>query len=103
MYYTIEFGAAVMCAGKAIHALCQGHQPHKNKPQKLASQCPNCTDSHPPGFDNCPVWNAICKGCSKKVTGMQSATVLVLVANNTPSLMELRKPRLSTLWKGEES
>ena len=55
-----------MCAGKAIHALCQGHQPHKNKPQKFASQYPNCTCSHPPGHDNCPAWNAICKGCSKK-------------------------------------
>ena len=55
-----------MCAGKAIHALCQGHQPQKNKPQKSASQCPNCTCAHPPGHDNCPVWNTIYKGCSKK-------------------------------------
>ena len=81
-YYAIESGAAAMCAGKAIHALCQGCQPQKNKPQKSTSQCPNCTHSHPPGHDNCPVWNAICKGCSKKVTGMQSAAALVLLANN---------------------
>ena len=66
MYYAIESGAAAMCADKAIHALCQGHQPQKKKPQKSASQCPNCICSHPPGHDNCPVWNAICKGCSKK-------------------------------------
>ena len=45
-----------------------------------------------PGHDNCPVQNAICKGCSKKVTGMQSATVLVLLANNPLSPMELRRP-----------
>ena len=74
MYYAIESGVAVMCAGKAIHALCQGHQPQKNKPQKSASQCPNCTHSHPPGQDNCPAWNAICKGCSKK--GHQHAKCL---------------------------
>ena len=65
-YYTVESRTAVMCAGKAIDALCQGHQPHKNKPQKFTSQHPNCTCSHPPGHDNCPVWNVIFKGCSKK-------------------------------------
>ena len=41
-------------------------QPQKNKPQQPASQCPNCTHLHPSGHDNCPAWNAICKGCSKK-------------------------------------
>ena len=34
MYYAIESGVATMCASKAIHALCQGHQPQKTKPQK---------------------------------------------------------------------
>ena len=66
MYYTIESGAAVMCASKAIHALCQGCQPQKSKPQKPTSQCPNCTHSHSPGHDNCSAWNGIYKGCSKK-------------------------------------
>ena len=66
MYYATESGAAAMCAGKAIHALHQSQQPHKNKPQKSTSQCPNCTCSHLPGSDNCPAWSAICKGCSKK-------------------------------------
>ena len=70
MYYAIESGAAVMCANKAIHALHQGHQPQKNKPQRCTLQCPNCTHSHSPSHDNCPAWNAICKGCSEKVTGM---------------------------------
>ena len=65
-YYVIESGVAVMCAGKAIHDLSQGHQPKKNKTQKSVSQWLSCTHSHPPGCDNCPAWNAICKGCSKK-------------------------------------
>ena len=65
-YYAVESGAAVMFTGKAIDALCQDHQPQKNRLQKSASQCPNCTHSHPPGCDNCPAWKAICKGCSKK-------------------------------------
>ena len=69
----IMSGAAAICAGKAIHALHQGLQVQKNKPQKSASQCPksasqcpNCTHSHPPCHDNCSAQNAICKGCSKK-------------------------------------
>ena len=66
MYYTVESGAAAMCAGKAIHALHQGHQPHKNKPQKSTSWCPICTHSHLSGHDNCPAQSVICKGCSKK-------------------------------------
>ena len=36
-YYAIESRAAAMCAGKAIHALLQGHQLQKNKPQKSVS------------------------------------------------------------------
>ena len=66
MYYAIESGVAAMCTGKAIHTLCQGHQPQKNKPQKFTPQCPNCTLSHSPGHYHCPAWNAICKGCSRK-------------------------------------
>ena len=54
MYYTFESRAAAMCTDKAIHALCQHHQTQKNKPQKSASQCSNCTCSHTPGHDNCP-------------------------------------------------
>ena len=55
-----------MCASKAIHALCQGHQPQKTKSQKSTSQCPNCTHSHSPGYDNCSAQNTTCNGCSKR-------------------------------------
>ena len=65
-YYAVESGVAAMCTGKAIHALCQGHQPQKSKPQKCTSQCPNCTCSHSPGCDNCPAQNTTCNGCSKR-------------------------------------
>ena len=65
-YYAIESRAAVMCAGKAIHPLHQGHQPKRNKPQKCTPQCTNCTHPCFPGHDNYSPWNAICKGCSKK-------------------------------------
>ena len=66
MYYANELGAAAMCAGKAIHALHQGHQPQKSKPQKCIPQYPKCTCSDSPGHDNCPAWNATCNGCSKR-------------------------------------
>ena len=65
-YYAIESKAAAMCAGKAIHALCQGHKPQKSKPEKCTPQCPNCTCSHSPGHDNCPAWNATCNSCATK-------------------------------------
>ena len=65
-YYAIESGVAAMCASKAIHALCQGSQHQKSKPQKCTPQCPNCTCSHFPGCDNCPTWNTICNSCSKR-------------------------------------
>ena len=55
-----------MCAGKAIHVLCQDHQPQKSKPQKCTQQCPNCTHSHSPSHDNCPAQNATCNGCYKR-------------------------------------
>ena len=103
MYYTIESGAAAMCAGKAIHALCQGCQSQKNKPKRSTSQCSNCNCSHPPGHDNCPVQNAICKSCSKKVPGMQSATALVLLANNPLSPMELKRPHHQCHGKGKKA
>ena len=66
MYYTIESGVAAMCAGKAIHALHWDCQPQKSMPQKCTPQCPNNTCSHSPGHDNCPAWNTICNGCSKR-------------------------------------
>ena len=66
MYYAVESGVAKMCGSKAIHALCQGHQPQKSKPQKCTPQHPNCTCSHSPGHDNCPAQNATCNGCSKR-------------------------------------
>ena len=43
------------------------------------------------------------KAVPKKVTGMQSATTLVLLANNPLKLKKLRKPPSLMLWKGKES
>ena len=65
-YYTIESGAAAMCASKAIDNLCQGHQAQKNKPQK----CPSCTCSHPLAMptDLCRTPSA--RDVLKKVTGI---------------------------------
>ena len=84
-----------------IHTLYQGCQPQKNKPQKPASQCPNYTHSHLPSHDNCPAWNAICKTCSKKGHWHASATVLVLLANNPLSPMELRRPPIINAMERE--
>ena len=74
-----------MPSAKAISHIKTGHN-------KSPLQCPNYTHSHSPGHNNCPACNAICKGCSKKVTGMQSATALAMPANIPLSLMELRRP-----------
>ena len=34
--------------------------------RSVPPQCSNCTHSHSPGCDNCPAWNAICNGCSRR-------------------------------------
>ena len=91
-YYAIESGAAAMCAGRAIHALCQGCQPQKNKPPKFTSQCPNCTHSHSLAMTTTLCRTPSARAVQKKVTGMQSAAVLVLPANNPLSPIELRRP-----------
>ena len=103
MYYTIESGAAAMCAGKAIHTLHQGHQPQKNKPQKSPHSAPTA-----PVHTLLAMTTALCRMPSaravlKEVTGRQSATALILLANKPLSLMELRRPPSSMPWKGEES
>ena len=68
MYYTVESGASCNVSWKShTHALWQGHQPWTNKPQKSNFTVPQLHPcSHPPGHDNCPAQNAICKGSSKK-------------------------------------
>ena len=55
-YCAIESGAAVVCAGKTINAVKKSCQP-----QKQPSQCQNCTSQHPPGHDNWPAWESVCK------------------------------------------
>ena len=55
-----------MCAAKSINAVQKSHWTQK-QPQKHPSQCLNCTHHHPPGHDNCPTQQSICRGCLKKV------------------------------------
>ena len=93
-YYAVESRAAAMCADKTIHALCQGCQLQKNKPQKSTLQCPNCTCSHPLAMTTALCRMPAARDVLKKVTGMPSATVLVLPANNPLSLIELRRPSI---------
>ena len=92
-----------MCTGKAIHALCQGHQPQKNKPQMSTSQFSNCTHSHPLAVTTAQHEMLSARAVLKKVTGMQSATALVLPANNPLSLMELRRPPIIDAMERRES
>ena len=63
-YYAVESGAAAMCAGHVVHAVCHAHPTH----DLLTSYalCPNCTCQHPPGRNNCPAHDLACKGCGKK-------------------------------------
>ena len=77
--------------------------PRKASHKSLLLSAPTAPIHTFPGCAHCLGQNVICKSCSKKVTGIQSATVLVLLANNLPSPMELRRPPLSTPWKGKES
>ena len=64
-FYTIESGAAAMCAVQTINAVQNFCWPQK-QPQKHPSQCQNCTCQHPPGCDNCPAWESVWRGCLKK-------------------------------------
>ena len=103
MYYAIESRAAAMYASKAIHAHHQGHQPQKNKPQKSASQCPNCTHSLSLATTTALHGMLSAKAVLKKVTGMQSATVLVMPAHNPLNPMELRRPPIvNTMERGRK-
>ena len=77
-----------MCADKVIHALCQGHQPIKTNHKSPLNSAPTA-----PIYTFLAMTTALCGVLSaragpKKVTGMQSATALVLPANNSLSLME---------------
>ena len=65
-YYTVKSGAAAMCVGHVIHAVCHTHQAHDPKLQTSYAPCPNCTCQYPPGRHNCPAWDSACKGCGKK-------------------------------------
>ena len=102
-YYAIESGAAVVCGGKAIHTLHQGHQPQKNKPQRSASQDPTAHVHTLLAVTTALYGMLSAKAVLKKATGMQSAAVLVLPASNPLSPMELRRLPSLMLWKGEES
>ena len=42
-YYAVESGAAAMCAGHVVHAVCHTHQTHDPKPLTSYTPCPNCT------------------------------------------------------------
>ena len=53
-YYTVESGAAAMCVGHAVHAVCHTCQTHDPKLQMSYAPCPNCTCQHPPSRHICP-------------------------------------------------
>ena len=65
-YYAVESGAAAMCVGHVVHAVCHACQTHDPKLLTSYTPCPNCTHQHPPGRNNCPAHDLACKGCGKK-------------------------------------
>ena len=65
-YYTVESGAAALCAWHAVHAVCHTYQTHDPKLLTSYIPCPNCTCQHSPGRHNCPAQDSACKGCGKK-------------------------------------
>ena len=54
-----------MCAAITLNVVQKSHQPQK-QPHKHPSQCQNCTHQYPPGHDNCPAQESVCRGCLKK-------------------------------------
>ena len=66
IYYTVESGAAAMCVGHVVHAVCYTCKAHDSKLQMSYAPCPNCTCQHPSGRCNCPAQDSACKGCGKK-------------------------------------
>ena len=65
-YYAVESGAAAMCVGHVVHAVCHACQTHDPKPLTSHTSCPNSTHQHPLGRHNCPAHDSACKGCGKK-------------------------------------
>ena len=65
-YYAVESGAAAMCVGHVVHAICHTCQTHDPKSLTSYRPCPNCTHQHPPSRNNCPAHDLACKGCGKK-------------------------------------
>ena len=65
-YYAVVSGAAAMCAGHVVHAVCHAYQTHDPKLLMSHTPCPNCTCQHPPSRNNCPACDSACKGRGKK-------------------------------------
>ena len=65
-YHAVESGAAAMCAGHVIHAVCHTCQAHDPKLLTSYTPCPNCTCQYPSSRNNCPAQDSACKGCGKK-------------------------------------
>ena len=102
MYYAIESGVAGMCASKAIHDLCQGQQPQKNKLQNVSHNAPIAPINTPLAVTTALHRMPSAEAVLRKVTGMPSATALVLWANSLPSLMQLRRaPIIDAVERGK--
>ena len=65
-YYAVEWGAAAMCAGHAVHAVCHTCQTRDPKLLTSYTPCPSCTCQHPPDRNNCPAQDSACKACGEK-------------------------------------
>ena len=46
-YYAVESGAAAMCVGHAVYAVCHTCQTHNSRLQMSYAPYPNCTHQHP--------------------------------------------------------
>ena len=64
--HAVESGAAAMCVGCVVHAVCHTCQTHDPKLLTSHTPCPNCTPQHLPSRNNCPAHDSACKGCGKK-------------------------------------
>ena len=98
-YYAVESGAAAMCAGHVVHAVCHTCQAHDSKLQMSYAPCPNCTCQHPPSRHNCPTWHSACKGCGKKGHWWAKCHS----SNTTSPQASHHQPQFKTCEKGRES
>ena len=104
-YYAVESGAAAMCAGHAVYAVCHTCHAHDPKLQMSYALCPNCTHKHHPSRHNCPSQDLACKGCGKnghwQAKCHSSSTTILQTSRHQPQFKNCKMERESQAAKAK--